>query len=139
VLAVQARKLAPVKRDRDPDEPGKALPAGGLFQSGFAKRQEELLAEKLREGERRKEVGLARVSGDHSDWVNRARALAAVIAGEEGDVTTDDIQARLSLPEDAHPNLWGSVLRAPMFRRVGYKKSTRAEAHARVIGIWRLP
>lgn len=93
----------------------------------------------LFDGEARKREGIAAVATGRADWLREARAIAEFIARRDGRVTSDDLQDRIELPEGAHVNLWGSVLRAPHFRQIGYEKSRRPEAHARVIGIWRLP
>lgn len=93
----------------------------------------------LFDGPALKERGLSAVTAGRAEWLRDARAMATFIARRDGRVTTDDLQERMELPEGAHHNLWGSVFHNAGFVHVGFERSRRPSAHARTIGVWRLP
>lgn len=91
------------------------------------------------DGDALKQIGLNLVSAHNEDFLAVMRAHARVIAMEQGEVTTDDLQAyaaRIGL-EPQHPNAWGAIFRqGEGFKKIGYRKSRRPKAHARMISVW---
>lgn len=90
----------------------------------------------LAEGIRRRDAGLEKVTRNFNWWLDEAREVAYQIAKQKGQVTSDDIQSACPIPAGAHHNLMGAVLRDKRFKPVGYMKSARPAAHARVIRIY---
>jgi hypothetical protein len=90
----------------------------------------------LAEGIRRRDEGLEKVTCNFNWWLDEAREIAYQIARQKGRVTSDDIQASCPIPSGAHHSLMGAVLRDKRFKAVGYMKSARPAAHARVIRIY---
>jgi hypothetical protein len=89
-------------------------------------------------GRTRRDAGLASLER-HSGFLARARMLARLICLERGTVTTDDLQARLTRPLEAHVNIWGAILRSSQFVPTGeFVHTRRPEGHARRIQVWRL-
>lgn len=69
-------------------------------------------------------------------WVLEARRVAAQIVQEKGEVTSDDVQARLPRPPSLHPNAVGAVLCPPWFVKADRVQSKRPEAKGRWIHVW---
>ena len=95
------------------------------------------LALDLDEGRSRRDAGLASVE-EHYSWVQRAREFAVNWAWDYGTVDTDIIQLNMPRPAGVHPNAVGSILRPPLFVKVGRRQSGRPTAHAREITVWAL-
>lgn len=96
-------------------------------------------------GETRKLRGIGRVTDHNGEWLGNVLALVArlaILQGRDG-FTVEDVRAlaeRRGLPEPDHPNAWGAAMhvarRRGLIREAGYRKATRADAHARVIRAW---
>jgi len=72
-----------------------------------------------------------------ADFLTQAIALAREIAKKRGDVTADDVRARLPIPPGTNPSVMGAVFRRG-FKYVGYMKSTRPAARSRRILVYAL-
>ncbi len=83
-----------------------------------------------------RDEGITQVSLHAGDWLWEGRRQAKKVVMQKGFVTSDDLQAVLILPAGLHHNAWGSILRAPWFRKAGEMQSWRPEAHARWIHKW---
>ena len=77
------------------------------------------------------------------DPLFHAHAMAAIheLACCGGEFTSDDVHDRLGGWTPTHVNSLGSAIHAAVssgiIERVGYRQSTRPEAHARVIAVYR--
>lgn len=72
-------------------------------------------------------------------WIEKARMIATWICKDKGSVTSDDVRDKLLIPSEFNPNIMGAVLRPPYFEWTGRMvKSTRKEAHSRMIREWRI-
>ena len=90
------------------------------------------------EGLRRKDAGLASLER-HDGFLTQARALARLICQERGTVTMDDLHDVITLPAHIHHNIFGAILRAPLFVPTGeFVHTRRPEGHSRRIQRWRL-
>lgn len=70
-------------------------------------------------------------------WLHRARNEAVWICRERGTVTSDDVHVVMEDPP--HVNCVGAIFKDRRFTWTGQRiKSTRREAHARDIRVWRL-
>ncbi len=93
-------------------------------------------------GEARKQDALALLQARRAPCVRRGRRalLTCLLAGETA--TADDIREVVELPPGIDPKLFGSVpgplVRAGIIRSDGFVKSSRPEAHARPVTVWRL-
>jgi len=69
------------------------------------------------------------------------RALLAVLL-EHGEATADDVRRAVALPDDIDPVCFGvvpgSLARAGIIERIGFATTTRPQAHARPVSVWRL-
>jgi hypothetical protein len=69
-----------------------------------------------------------------------AAVLRFVLAG--GQVCADDVRDEIAIPPGTSPTFWGVVFRdladAGILRRLTYRPSTRAVAHARPLSVWEL-
>lgn len=74
---------------------------------------------------------------NYSDFIHRARETGRAIAVERGCVTIDDIRREIPHPEGMPDSVYGSIFRSG-FKCMGFTKSTREEAHGRIITVWRL-
>lgn len=90
-----------------------------------------------------KVAGKAQAAANNTDLLDSARALAIAHAAIYGEVSIDDVREALAVRKIELPagtgkrNFLGSVF-DKRFERVGYKQSTHAESHGRVISIWKL-
>ena len=96
------------------------------------------------EGERSKLAGMSRAVMGALDWAITARK-AAYRLGLKRDFTSDDVVSEVGLPNPSDLNannavggLLGQMSMAGLIRRIGHTQSTRPEAHARLISVWRL-
>lgn len=95
----------------------------------------------LEEGERRRDVGMARAWYATPDaWAaGFERALVALLKSGRTRVTSEDIVQRIGLPP-GHPNAVGAVMRACAvrhnLRNVGTVKASRVARHAGRITVW---
>lgn len=75
---------------------------------------------------------------DRAGLIAAARTIARQIAREQGEVTIDDVRARLGvLPATVDRRALGAVFSEPGWVLVGYRPSRRRECHHRPIGVWR--
>ena len=98
----------------------------------------------LFEGRRLRDSALEAVeftAETREEWVARARAVALEICAEQGQVTSDDVQRRIPVPEAFDPRILGAVFNARQrgfpFVKVGYVQTTQKQAHARPIPVWK--
>lgn len=79
------------------------------------------------------------LAGLRRDWCEEAAPMVAALAPGLGEFTADDLRGKI--PEPEHPNWWGVMLaqlgNTGVLVRIGWRKSTRAEANGRPIGLWR--
>lgn len=71
-------------------------------------------------------------------FLSRCRALALVIARQEGQVSINDIRAILEPPPGVSPNVYGAVFKDRRFKAVGYTQANHPSAHARVVRVYAL-
>ena len=90
----------------------------------------------LIQGQVLKQEALASHEMLNREWLARAREVALEIAHKRGEVCADDVRAALPLPTLAHPSLMGAVFNDRRFRCVGFTKSVRTEARARIIRLY---
>jgi hypothetical protein len=91
------------------------------------------------EGRRLKERGLDVIESYPNDqWVQKARAIAEMLAAKNGEVTMDEILKVLPRPPDVHPNSCGAVFRGKRWKQIGTKQSEQVSRHAGIIRIWKL-
>lgn len=88
------------------------------------------------EARRRREVELDSHEVDKAEFVAHARAVAFRLLETRASITIDDVRAECPPPGDVDPRVMGAVLRAPHFKRIGYRSSSRATCHARPIAIF---
>lgn len=85
-----------------------------------------------------RDKGIERVTQKHNAWLDWARTLARNYANAYGTVTINEVRHLVHLPENAHPNIWGAVLRHSDFEPVGFCQATHPSAHARVVRVYKL-
>lgn len=92
----------------------------------------------LREGGRLRDLGMSQAEDhDYEDWLPLAREVAFKLFMRQGEVTADDVIAVIGFPP-GHRNLIGSIFSEKKWVVWTYRRSTRKERHAGVIGVWRL-
>ena len=82
---------------------------------------------------------------ERHDWVHVARLAAEALlclhaesGFSSGSLTSDDLHYEMLEPPP-HPNCYGTIFKDKRFAWTGeWVRSTRPEAHARVIRVWRL-
>lgn len=97
----------------------------------------------LAEGERRRNAALADLAARRSQIVTRARRALLARLLDRGTATADDVRAALGeLPPRVGPRYLGAVpgelVRAGIISSDGYVRTTRPQAHARPVAVWRL-
>lgn len=92
------------------------------------------------ESTRLKEQGMqaAAYSYGANEWLERARAVAEMLAATQGDCSIDDVLKACPRPEGVSPGATGSVFKGKKFRRVGYTTTRQVKGHARAISLWSL-
>jgi len=84
----------------------------------------------------------AALEAARQDTLFRARCVFLKHAITHSTVTADDVQAAIDLPPGIDPKVLGPVpvpfARAGIIERVGFRNSTRADAHARPVSVWKL-
>lgn len=98
--------------------------------------------EGLAEGLRRKDASLALLATRRAGLMRRAqRALLCELLARER-ATVDDVRRVVLCPEGICPKVFGTMpgelARARIVEQDGFAKSTRPEAHARPVSVWRL-
>jgi hypothetical protein len=96
----------------------------------------------LAEGLRRKDESLGLLAVRRAGLMRRAqRALLQVLLAR-GRATVDDVRRLVDCPEGVCPKVFGAMAgelaRARIIEQDGFAKSTRPEAHARPVSVWRL-
>lgn len=71
-------------------------------------------------------------------FLDHCRALAVLVAKEQGKVSINDIRARIQIPANMHPSVLGAVFKTKQFQAVGYTEATHPQAHARVVRVYQL-
>lgn len=71
-------------------------------------------------------------------FLDHCRALAVLVAKEQGKVSINDIRARIQIPAHMHPSVLGAVFKTKQFQAVGYTEATHPQAHARVVRVYQL-
>ena len=96
----------------------------------------------LAEGEARRDAAHAGLEEHRPEIIRQLRIAAIRISFEKDEFTSDDVRAIVPIPEGINPKVVGAAIaalaRANLFLEVGQQKSTRPEAHARRITVWRL-
>lgn len=96
----------------------------------------------LTEGLRQKEASLALLAMRRAGLMRRAqRALLCELLARDR-ATVDDVRRVVLCPEGICPKVFGTMAgelaRARIVEQDGFEKSTRPEAHARPVSVWRL-
>jgi hypothetical protein len=91
-------------------------------------------------GEELKRYHLERFENREAQWYRYARAKAVewLQANPGAWISSDWVWQHCPPPADAHPSIMGPVFRDHRFTHMGYTKSKRASAHARVISLYAL-
>lgn len=93
----------------------------------------------LTEGQHLRDIGIEKVAGHNTTWIETARLTAEGICRRHGQVTSDDLREVMAGNEPDHPNAWGAVFsRCKRFKKIGYTQSRMPSRHAAVIAIWAL-
>lgn len=94
------------------------------------------------EGERRKNAAHQLYERQRKRFIRDARRAMLEAVLVKGSMTIDDVRAVVELPEGVHPKAFGAVpgclARAGIIRQDGFAKTSRPEAHARHVAVWRL-
>lgn len=70
---------------------------------------------------------------EEAEWLEKARMQARIFCVCYGPVTSDDLWERCP---PKRPNAMGAVFKSKGWKHIGYQKSTRPQAHGRIIGRW---
>ena len=92
----------------------------------------------LAEGQRRRDLGLERVTERNDTWIAAARETMVALARQQTTVTSDDVWKYCPPPSDAHPSVMGGIFKDDRFFRTGTRQSKRPSAHARWISEYEL-
>jgi hypothetical protein len=94
------------------------------------------------DGEERKLAAHALLSARRAVYVRHGQRALLMRLLAAGTATADDVRAAVALPSGIDPVCLGTVpgplARAGIIRRVGYRDSDRAAAHARPLSLWEL-
>lgn len=75
----------------------------------------------------------------HTDWIEKARAVARQLAVAKGAISSDDIWEHCPPPPNADPRVMGAVFYPRSdWERVDYRPSIRRTSHGRPVAIWTL-
>lgn len=95
-------------------------------------------------GQELRDQGMDLVQGHNAEWSARALDELATLAHARPTLTADTLRDRMALLDDqpAHHNAYGAVFataaRMGLLERTGVAvQSTRADAHARRLTLWR--
>lgn len=82
-------------------------------------------------------AGIEKVASKHEDWLETVRRWALLHADLYGGaVTANDVRRVWTLPDGAHPNLWGAVFKDRRFKKIGMTESKVVARHAGSIAVW---
>lgn len=94
------------------------------------------------EGEARRDAALNLLRQHRAALVRECTAATLRLALANGEVCADDVRPLLTIPKEVSPKFVGCVFRdladAGILRRIGYRTSKRAIAHARPLSLWTL-
>lgn len=94
------------------------------------------------DGVQEKEQQLDRLRKRRAVFVRRGQRALLQRLLDRGTATADDIRESVQLPVGIDPVCFGAVptplARAGIIQRSGYAQSTRPNAHARPVSVWRL-
>lgn len=100
-------------------------------------------------GESLKESGISAVlaSADAANfnWTDYALSLLEYFAKSVREFSSDEFRAHFvnQLPEPVHCNAYGALFsvaaKRGIIKHIGYVKSKRTSAHARIVSLWSLP
>ena len=94
------------------------------------------------EAESRRDKALSLLRVRRADLIRECTVAALRVAIDRGEVCADDVRTLVKIPPDISPKLMGVVFRdladAGIFRRAGFRNSTRRAAHARPLSVWQL-
>ena len=94
------------------------------------------------EGERRKLAAFSILAARREVLIRRGRRALLSVLIESTETTADDVRAAVELPDGIDPKAFGAVpgelATAGIIVAAGFTRSTRTEAHARPLQIWRL-
>jgi hypothetical protein len=71
-------------------------------------------------------------------FLERCRALAAMVCRERGTVSINDVRQFITVPPGVHPSVLGAVFRDKRFKKVGLTEASHPEAHARIVRVYQL-
>lgn len=89
-------------------------------------------------GEELKKSAIERLKGNYPEYIEMARAAAREHGRHNETVCSDDVWAKCPPPGWAHVNVMGAIFKHDDFIHLGYRKSRRPSAHARVISYYKL-
>ena len=95
----------------------------------------------LIEARRRRDRGIALVSGNNQKFIDWARHTALLEIHRHGSVTIDsirDIQKFYGVDNPTHRNAYGAIFRDKRFKHIGYAQSKQVSNHGREIKVWGL-
>lgn len=88
---------------------------------------------------RDKGMGNAAYSYGADEWLSQARNVAAILAAKNGETDIDQVLKLCPRPLSVSVNSTGSVFKDKRFVFTGNRKqSSKTNAHAREIKLWRL-
>jgi len=94
------------------------------------------------EGECRKLSAFALLAARRGALIRRARRALLAVLIDRAEGTVDDVRTRVPLPDGLNPKLFGPVpgelVAAGIIAADGFIRSTRPQAHARPVQLWRL-
>jgi len=98
-------------------------------------------------GETLKQAGLALVSDNNEEWIDRVMEMIRRFAQSGTEFASEDVRNYCGtwkdFPQPKSPNAWGAAFsvaaKQGLIKRVGYAKNTLPSAHARVVAVWRAP
>lgn len=94
------------------------------------------------ESERRRDAAHATLEARRHAIVRRGRRALLTVLLDRGTASVDDVRGSVDLPSDIDPVCFGAVprslARAGIIHRAGFVATSRPDAHARPVSIWRL-
>lgn len=96
----------------------------------------------LQEGERRRDAAQATLEARRHAIVRKGQRALLITLLERETATADDVRAAIELPPEIGAKCLGAVpgtlARAGIIDRAGFAATTRPNAHARPVSVWRL-
>ena len=101
-----------------------------------------MIVRNITEGERLKQEALANLTARRAATVRQGQRGMLFKLLADGECTADDVRDSIDIPQGLNPTCLGAVpgplARAGIIESMGYEKSCRPEAHARIISRWGL-